>query len=51
LLSFLTLRGTAALEALDDLQRAIDLLTDTLLSHPASEERELFHPLAEHGLG
>jgi hypothetical protein len=39
----------AAPEALDELQRAVDLLTDTLLSHLAYEERELFHPLAEHG--
>lgn len=38
-----------AAEALDELQRAVDLLTDTLLSHLAYEERELFHPLAEHG--
>lgn len=41
--------GSAATEALDELQRAVDLLTDTLLSHLAYEERELFHPLAEHG--
>ncbi|WGW11177.1 LLM class flavin-dependent oxidoreductase [Saxibacter everestensis] len=34
----------------DDLQAAIDLLTDTLLSHLAYEERELLHPLAQHGL-
>jgi alkanesulfonate monooxygenase SsuD/methylene tetrahydromethanopterin reductase-like flavin-dependent oxidoreductase (luciferase family)/hemerythrin-like domain-containing protein len=44
-------RGPAALEALAELQRAVDLLTDTLRSHLAYEERELFHPLAEHGLG
>ena len=31
------------------LQQAIDLLTDTLLSHLAYEERELLHPLARHG--
>jgi alkanesulfonate monooxygenase SsuD/methylene tetrahydromethanopterin reductase-like flavin-dependent oxidoreductase (luciferase family)/hemerythrin-like domain-containing protein len=43
--------GTAGIAALDELQRTIDLLTDTLLSHLAYEERELFHPLAEHGLG
>ncbi len=36
-------------EALDELQRAVDLLTDTLLSHLAYEERELAHPLAQHG--
>ena len=44
-------RSSAATEALDELQRAVDLLTDTLLSHLAYEERELFHPLAEHGFG
>jgi alkanesulfonate monooxygenase SsuD/methylene tetrahydromethanopterin reductase-like flavin-dependent oxidoreductase (luciferase family) len=44
-------RGSAVLEALDELQRAIDLLTDTLRSHLAYEERELFHPLARHGFG
>ena len=27
----------------------VDLLTDTLLSHLAYEERELLHPLARHG--
>ncbi len=32
------------------LQRSIDLLTDTLLSHLAYEERELLHPLAQYGL-
>ncbi len=30
-------------------QHAVDLLTDTLLSHLAYEERELAHPLAEFG--
>jgi alkanesulfonate monooxygenase SsuD/methylene tetrahydromethanopterin reductase-like flavin-dependent oxidoreductase (luciferase family) len=43
--------GTAGREALDELQRAVDLLTDTLLSHLAYEERELVHPLAQHGFG
>jgi hemerythrin-like domain-containing protein len=32
-----------------ELQGAIDLLTDTLLSHLAYEERELIEPLARHG--
>lgn len=41
--------ATAATGALDELQRAVDLLTDTLLSHLAYEERELFDPLAQHG--
>lgn len=35
--------------ALDDLQHQVDLLTDTLLSHLAYEERELIGPLARHG--
>lgn len=37
--------------ALEEIQRALDLLTDTLLSHLAYEERELLHPLARHGFG
>jgi len=41
--------GADATAALDELQRALDLLTDTLLSHLAYEERELLHPLARHG--
>ncbi|MCU1537616.1 MAG: class flavin-dependent oxidoreductase [Humibacillus sp.] len=41
--------GAAGAEALDELQRTVDLLTDTLLSHLAYEERELAHPLAQHG--
>jgi hemerythrin-like domain-containing protein len=36
-------------QALEHLQRVVDLLTDTLLSHLAYEERELLHPLARHG--
>ena len=43
--------GAAGRGALDELQRALDLLTDTLLSHLAYEERELLHPLAQHGFG
>ena len=39
--------GSAALEAV---QRQVDLLTDTLLSHLSYEERELLGPLARHGL-
>jgi hypothetical protein len=35
--------------ALEELQRALDLLTDTLLSHLAYEERELIAPLSRHG--
>ena len=42
-------RGADASAALDELQRALDLLTDTLLSHLAYEERELIPPLARHG--
>ncbi|WP_107766099.1 LLM class flavin-dependent oxidoreductase [Nocardioides terrigena] len=41
--------GTSGERALDDVQHAIDLLTDTLLSHLAYEERELIGPLARHG--
>ncbi len=40
--------GSAAV--LDEVQRALDLLTDTLLSHLAYEERELLGPLGRHGL-
>ena len=43
--------GVAGREALDELQRTVDLLTDTLLSHLSYEERELVHPLARHGFG
>ena len=42
-------QGSEAAAAVDELQRALDLLTDTLLSHLAYEERELIHPLAMHG--
>ncbi|WP_377639057.1 LLM class flavin-dependent oxidoreductase [Oryzobacter terrae] len=35
--------------ALDRLRGVVDLLTDTLLSHLAYEERELLHPLARYG--
>jgi hypothetical protein len=31
-------------------QASLDLLTDTLLSHLAYEERELIGPLSRHGL-
>ncbi|MEV0232883.1 LLM class flavin-dependent oxidoreductase [Nonomuraea sp. NPDC050786] len=34
---------------LDDLRTAVDLLTDSLLSHLSYEERELVEPLARHG--
>jgi alkanesulfonate monooxygenase SsuD/methylene tetrahydromethanopterin reductase-like flavin-dependent oxidoreductase (luciferase family)/hemerythrin-like domain-containing protein len=43
--------GIAGREALDELQRTVDLLTDALLSHLSYEERELVHPLAQHGFG
>ncbi len=43
--------GADATAALDELQRALDLLTDTLLSHLAYEERELIVPIARHGFG
>ncbi|MGI5289828.1 LLM class flavin-dependent oxidoreductase [Nonomuraea polychroma] len=35
---------------LDGLRAAVDLLTDSLLSHLSYEERELVEPLARHGL-
>ncbi|MGN9844576.1 hemerythrin domain-containing protein [Nonomuraea sp. H19] len=35
---------------LDDLSAAVDLLTDSLLSHLSYEEHELVEPLARHGL-
>jgi alkanesulfonate monooxygenase SsuD/methylene tetrahydromethanopterin reductase-like flavin-dependent oxidoreductase (luciferase family) len=37
--------------ALDHLQHQVDLMTDTLLSHLAYEERELIPSLAVHGFG
>ena len=40
-----------ASERLEQLSGAVDLLTDTLLSHLSYEERELLHPLAKYGLG
>jgi hemerythrin-like domain-containing protein len=43
--------GSTGVEAFEEIQRALDLLTDTLLSHLAYEERELLHPLARHGFG
>ena len=36
---------------LEELSSAVDLLTDTLLSHLSYEERELLHPLATYGMG
>jgi alkanesulfonate monooxygenase SsuD/methylene tetrahydromethanopterin reductase-like flavin-dependent oxidoreductase (luciferase family) len=42
--------GEAGRARLAELQTAIDLLTDTLLSHLAYEERALIGPLARHGL-
>jgi hypothetical protein len=38
-------------DRLDDVQRAVDLLTDTLLSHLSYEERVLVEPLARLDLG
>jgi alkanesulfonate monooxygenase SsuD/methylene tetrahydromethanopterin reductase-like flavin-dependent oxidoreductase (luciferase family) len=43
--------GRVGQDAFDEIQRTLDLLTDTLLSHLAYEERELLHPLARHGFG
>ena len=41
--------GTAG--ALEEFSGTVDLLTDALLSHLSYEERELLHPLAQHGMG
>jgi hypothetical protein len=41
--------GHAGEQALEALQHQVDLLTDTMLSHLAYEERELIGPLARHG--
>jgi hemerythrin-like domain-containing protein len=41
--------GVAGRESLEELQHQVDLLTDTMLSHLAYEERELIGPLARHG--
>jgi alkanesulfonate monooxygenase SsuD/methylene tetrahydromethanopterin reductase-like flavin-dependent oxidoreductase (luciferase family) len=37
--------------ALEEFATSVDLLADALLSHLSYEERELLHPLAQHGLG
>ena len=42
--------GEAGRRALDEVQRAVDLLTDTLLSHLSYEERELVEPIARFGV-
>jgi hemerythrin-like domain-containing protein len=42
--------GRAGEEVLEGVQASLDLLTDTLLSHLAYEERELIGPLSRHGL-
>ncbi|WP_130013985.1 LLM class flavin-dependent oxidoreductase [Serinicoccus sediminis] len=42
--------GRAGQGVLDGVQTSLDLLTDTLLSHLAYEERELVGPLSRHGL-
>ena len=41
--------GRSGDEALAEVQKAVDLLTDTLVSHLAYEERELIGPLSRHG--
>ncbi len=41
----------ATADRLEQLSAAVDLLTDTLLSHLSYEERELLHPLATYGSG
>lgn len=41
--------GQAGRQALDDLGHQVDILTDTMTSHLAYEERELIRPLSRHG--
>lgn len=41
--------GGPGRDAVENVQRAVDVLTDALLSHLAYEERELIGPLARHG--
>ncbi|NLJ55075.1 MAG: LLM class flavin-dependent oxidoreductase [Intrasporangiaceae bacterium] len=41
--------GTPGRQAIAEVQAALDVLTDALLSHLAYEERELIGPLARHG--
>lgn len=43
--------GREGATALDAVQHSLDLLTDTLLSHLAYEERELIGALGRHGFG
>jgi len=43
--------GHAGERSLEALQHKVDLVTDTMLSHLAYEERELIGPLARHGFG
>ena len=47
--ALVALVAAAATTASPACGRAVDLLTDTLLSHLAYEERELVEPLARHG--
>lgn len=42
--------GQEGSDALERVQRELDMLTDTMLSHLAYEERELLGPIARHGL-
>ena len=42
--------GRGGEDVLAGVQQGLDLLTDTLLSHLAYEERELIGPLSRHGL-
>lgn len=41
--------GVPGRSAIEEVQQALDVLTDALLSHLAYEERELIGPLARHG--
>lgn len=47
--ALVTLVRDGGTDALDGLERTVDLLSDSLLSHLSYEERELRGPLARHG--
>ena len=38
-------------EAMTEVRATVDLITDAMASHFSYEERELLHPLAQHGMG
>ncbi|KQT91981.1 5,10-methylene tetrahydromethanopterin reductase [Marmoricola sp. Leaf446] len=50
LVGLVSAAGSGTSPALETLSGTVDLLTDVLLSHLSYEERELLHPLAQHGM-